>query len=176
MEKWRGKTAIVTGASSGIGDAIVRDLVKHGINVIALARRMVRLQKLRDQLRNEKGNVIPIKCDVSDKTSIDAAFEQIEDRVGKVHILVNNAGILTSDEIFNDNKRSDEVMANVINTNFLGLVRMSRKAYKLIKKSEDYGIIINIGSIAGHNASMEYTMNVYPGKNSLVKGLNILID
>jgi len=176
MEKWSGKTAIVTGASSGIGDAIVRDLVKHGINVIGLARRMVRLQKLRDQLRNEKGNVIPIKCDVSDKASIDAAFEQIEDRVGKLHILVNNAGILTSDEIFNDYKKSDEVMANIVNTNFLGLVRVSRKAYKLMKKSDDYGIIINIGSIAGHNASMEFTMNVYPGKKCLVEERNILIN
>ena len=126
MEKWEGKTAIVTGASSGIGDAIVRDLVKHGINVVALARRMVRLQKLRDQLRNEKGKIFPIKCDVSDKESIDAAFEQIEDRIGKIHILVNNAGICNTNEIFDNSRKTDELIANTINTNFLGLVRVTR--------------------------------------------------
>lgn len=168
MDKWEGKTAIVTGASSGIGDAIVRDLVKHGINVVALARRMVRLQKLRDQLRNEKGKVIPVKCDVSDKESVEAAFEEIEQRVGKVHILVNNAGICVAGEIFNNSKKTDEVIVNTINTNFLGLVRVSKNAYKLMKKTDEYGIIINIGSIAGHNASMDFALNVYPGEFDLV--------
>ena len=71
MEKWEGKTAIVTGASAGIGDAIVRDLVKYGINVVALARRMDRLESLKEQLSNEKGKVtylltslaVQINCD-----------------------------------------------------------------------------------------------------------------
>ncbi|XP_070501684.1 farnesol dehydrogenase-like [Chironomus tepperi] len=171
MEKWEGKTAIVTGASAGIGDAIVRDLVKHGINVVAMARRMVRLQKLRDQLRNEKGKVIPIKCDVSDKQSIEEAFEEIEQRVGKVHILVNNAGICISSDIFNNSKKSDEIIVSTINTNFLGLVRFSKNAYKLMKKTDDYGIIINIGSVAGHNASLDFPLNVYPGTKFAVRAV-----
>jgi NADP-dependent 3-hydroxy acid dehydrogenase YdfG len=164
MEKWEGKTAIVTGASSGIGDAIARDLVKHGINVVALARRMDRLETLKEQLKDQKGKLIPIKCDVSDKASIDAAFEQIENEVGTVQILVNNAGIAHLKMIFGDDESVEETIANTINTNFLGLVRVSRKAYKLMKKSDDYGIIINIGSVAGHNASFEFPLNVYAGK------------
>ena len=164
MEKWEGKTAIVTGASSGIGDAIARDLVKYGINVVALARRMDRLETLKEQLSNEKGKVIPIKCDVSDKASIDAAFEEIEKKVGTIQILVNNAGIAILKQIFGDDESVDDVVTNTINTNFLGLVRVSRKAYKLMKKSDDYGIIINIGSGAGDTASFDVPLNVYPGK------------
>ncbi|XP_070501563.1 farnesol dehydrogenase-like [Chironomus tepperi] len=172
MEKWSGKTAIVTGASAGIGDAIVRDLVKYGINVVALARRMERLETLRDQLKDEAGKVIPIKCDVSDKASIDAAFEEIEKEVGTVQILVNNAGIALMHGIFgDDDDKTDEIISSTINTNFLGLVRMCRKAYQLMKKSDDYGIIINIGSVAGHCASFEYIINVYPGTKFAVRAV-----
>ncbi|CAG9800077.1 unnamed protein product [Chironomus riparius] len=171
MEKWEGKTAIVTGASAGIGDAIARDLVKHGINVVALARRMDRLEKLKEQLKNEKGKLIPIKCDVSDKASIDAAFEQIEKEVGTVQILVNNAGIAHFKMIFGDDDSIEDTITNTINTNFLGLVRVSRKAYKLMKKSDDHGIIINIGSVAGHNASFEFPLNVYAGTKHAVRAV-----
>jgi len=172
MEKWSGKTAIVTGASAGIGDAIVRDLVKYGINVVALARRMERLETLKDQLKDEAGKVIPIKCDVSDKASIDAAFEQIEKEVGTIQILVNNAGIALMHGMFgDDDETTDEIISSTINTNFLGLVRVARKGYKLMKKSDDYGIIINIGSVAGHNASFEYTINVYPGTKFAVRAV-----
>ncbi|CAG9800076.1 unnamed protein product [Chironomus riparius] len=172
MDKWEGKTAIVTGASAGIGDAIVRDLVKYGINVVALARRMDRLESLRDQLKDEPGKVIPIKCDVSDKASIDAAFEEIDKQVGTLQILVNNAGIALTHGMFgDDDDKTDEIISSTINTNFLGLVRVSRKAYKLMKKSEDYGIIINIGSIAGHSASFDYIINVYPGTKFAVRAV-----
>ena len=172
MEKWSGKTAIVTGASAGIGDAIVRDLVKHGINVVALARRMERLESLKDQLKDEAGKVIPIKCDVSDKASIDTAFEQIENQVGTVQILVNNAGICLMNGMFgDDDETTDEIISSTINTNFLGLVRVARKCYKLMKKSDDYGIIINIGSNAGHNASLNFLLNVYPGTKFAVRAL-----
>jgi NADP+-dependent farnesol dehydrogenase len=172
MEKWNGKTAIVTGASAGIGDAIVRDLVKYGINVVALARRTERLELLREQLVDQPGKVIPIRCDVSDKISIDTAFEQIEKEVGTVQILVNNAGICLMQEIFgDDDDKTDEVITSTINTNFLGLVRVARRAYKLMKKSDDFGIIINIGSVFGHNASIEYSFNVYSSTKFAVRAV-----
>ena len=172
MEKWSGKTAIVTGASAGIGDAIVRDLVKYGINVVALARRLERLETLKDQLKDEGGKVIPIKCDVSDKASIDSAFEEIEKEVGSVQILVNNAGICLVKELFgDDDDKTDEIITSTVNINFLGLVRVARKSYKLMKKSEDYGIIINIGSVLGHNAAADYPLNVYPGTKFAVRAV-----
>lgn len=172
MDKWVGKTAIVTGASAGIGDAIVRDLVEYGINVVALARRLERLEILKNQLKDKAGKVIPIKCDVSDKTSINSAFEEIEKQVGTIQILVNNAGIAVTHGMFeDDDETTDEIITSTINTNFLGLVRVSRKAYKLMKKTDDYGIIINIGSVAGHTASFDYIINVYPGTKFAVRAV-----
>ena len=94
MEKWQGKIAVVTGASAGIGAAIVRDLAKAGINVIALARRIEKLEALKDELKGAPGKVTALRCDVSNKASVEATFKTIEERFGVVNILINNAGVV----------------------------------------------------------------------------------
>jgi NADP+-dependent farnesol dehydrogenase len=94
MEKWRGKTAIVTGASAGIGAAIVRDLANAGINVVALARRVEKLEALKKELEDAPGNVTALFCDVSIKQSIESTFASIAKQFDSIHILVNNAGII----------------------------------------------------------------------------------
>ena len=94
MEKWRGKNAVVTGASAGIGAAIVRDFSNAGINVAALARRVERIESLKGELKNSPGKVIPIACDVSNKESVETAFKSIEKTFGTIQILINNAGII----------------------------------------------------------------------------------
>lgn len=93
MEKWTGKVAVVTGASAGIGAAIVEDLAKNGIVVIGLARRP---QKIEENVKNFPagyGKVYARACDVSSLESIKETFEWIESEFGAVNILVNNAGI-----------------------------------------------------------------------------------
>ncbi|XP_070498042.1 farnesol dehydrogenase-like [Chironomus tepperi] len=173
MEKWEGKTAIVTGASSGIGNALTHDLVKHGINVVALARRMDRLETLKEQLKNEKGKVIPIKCDVSDKASIDAAFEQIEREVGTVHILVNNAGVAQLKMIFSEDESTEQTIINTINTNLVGLVLVTRKSYRLMRQNGEHGIIINIGSVVGHSSMYSpHSTNVYRSTKHAVRAVS----
>lgn len=94
MEKWQGKTAVVTGASAGIGAAIVRDFAKAGINVIALARRVDKLEILRDELKSAAGKVSVLKCDVCNKQSVEEAFKSIEKSHGDIQILINNAGVI----------------------------------------------------------------------------------
>lgn len=94
MDKWRGKNAVVTGASAGIGAAIVRDLAKAGINVVALARRVEKLEALKKELESADGKVIAVGCDVSNKESVESAFTEIEKVFGVIHILVNNAGVV----------------------------------------------------------------------------------
>lgn len=173
MEKWVGRIAVVTGASAGIGAAIVRDLANAGVNVVALARRVEKLDELRDELKNASGKVTALACDVSDKHSVESAFKFIEETFGFIHILVNNAGVIRDFDIFDneDDLKALEKIEQVIQTNFTGLVHCTRKAFHLIEKSNDYGIIINIGSIAGHgvSSSLDFKFNVYPGTKHAVR-------
>lgn len=150
MEKWRGKIAVVTGASAGIGAETVKSLAKHGINVIGLARRPERIEKMAKELGELPGKIHAHKCDVSDKESIREAFKWIEGKFKVIHIIVNNAGIGKKTQILTDNLDNSDELEEVINTNFSGLIRVTQHAYQLMKKSEDYGMIININSIAGH--------------------------
>jgi NADP+-dependent farnesol dehydrogenase len=162
MERWKGKIAVVTGASVGIGEAIVKELAKNGLIVIGLARRA---EKIEEYAKVSSGEIHAYKCDISDANSIKAAFKWIEDKFGVIHILVNNAGILKKITILGDSSVSEEV-TDVINTNFTGLVICANEAFRLIKKSDDYGMIININSNAGHRIFFPPTglsHNVYPG-------------
>lgn len=171
MEKWVGKIAVVTGASAGIGAEIVKDLSRNGINVIGLARRPEKVEEIAKELGKTTGSVYAYKCDVSDLQSIKAAFKWIEEKFKVVHILINNAGIIRNIKILTDDDVSDKIN-DIINTNFAGLVHVTREAYRLMKSSNDYGMIINVNSNAGHkvpfptNPSVSH--NVYHGTKHAV--------
>ncbi|XP_070502064.1 farnesol dehydrogenase-like [Chironomus tepperi] len=166
MEKWKGKFAVITGASAGIGAEIAKDFLKNGINVIGLARRPELIQQYGETIVGEGyGKIYAHKCDVTSLQSIKDAFKWIEDQFGVIHILVNNAGILKSLKILGDEDCGDKIN-EVIQTNFNGLVHCSHEAYRLIKKSDDYGFIININSNAGHRIffpASGMSHNVYHG-------------
>lgn len=78
----------------GIGAAIVRDFANAGINVIALARRVEKLEALKQELISAEGKVTAIGCDISNKSSVESAFREVEKTFGVVNILVNNAGVI----------------------------------------------------------------------------------
>lgn len=92
MHRWRGKVAIVTGASAGIGAAIARALPSHDIKVVGLARNIEKLEKLADELGRDK--FFPIKCDVTKEEDILKACKWVENELGGADILINNAGII----------------------------------------------------------------------------------
>lgn len=94
MDRWLGKTAVVTGAASGIGKAITRALLQNGVNVAALDIQKEGLVKLDAKCRQEgfRGTLHTIRCDVSREDDIDAAFSHVE-TLGGVDIMVNNAGV-----------------------------------------------------------------------------------
>jgi NADP+-dependent farnesol dehydrogenase len=167
MEKWQGKTAVVTGASAGIGAAIVKDFAKAGINVIGLARRPEKIVAVALELGETPGKVFARQCDVSDRESIKEAFKWIEDKFKVVHILVNNAGIGRKTQILTDDLDNGDNLDEVIKTNFNGLVHVTRHAYQLMKSSDDYGMIVNINSIVGHSTPFPKdgvsNANVYHG-------------
>jgi NADP-dependent 3-hydroxy acid dehydrogenase YdfG len=135
-----GKTAIVTGASSGIGQATSRSLAAAGVKVAGGARRVERLE-----------TEIALQLDVTDPEScarfVEAAVEQLG---GRVDILFNNAGLALGRAPFDESSEEDE--AQVFGTNVNGLVRMTRLCLPYF---QNWGHIVNMGSVAGRQA--------YPG-------------
>lgn len=92
MNRWNGKVAIVTGASSGIGESTTEALVKHGVKVVGLARRVDRLKELAVKLGKDK--FYPIQCDLRKEEDILKALKWVEKELGGADILVNNAGVI----------------------------------------------------------------------------------
>lgn len=149
MDRWLNKTAVVTGASSGIGYACVVDLVKAGMNVAALARREDRLNDLKNSLPDElKAKVYAVKCDVSNEADVIRAFKWIEDNVGRVNILINNAGIFRYSELTKKDNTSD--MKAVIDTNVMGVAYCTREAFQQMVKDNIDGHVVIVNSISGH--------------------------
>jgi 3-hydroxy acid dehydrogenase / malonic semialdehyde reductase len=135
-----GKTAVVTGASSGIGAATARALAASGARVAAGARRTDRLGELGE-------DVVALELDVTDRESCNRFLDAALEALGGLDIIVNNAGLALGRDPFWESTDEDE--ATVIETNVLGLLRMTRLALAHLR---DGGHIVNIGSIAGRQA------------------------
>ena len=131
-----GRTAIVTGASSGIGAAIARALQREGARVAGGARRV-------DRLETE----IRLELDVTDPKSSERFVEQAVGELGGLDVLVNNAGLGLGREPFDESREEDE--ETVLETNVHGLLRMTRLCLPHVR---DGGHIVNMGSIAGRQA------------------------
>jgi NADP-dependent 3-hydroxy acid dehydrogenase YdfG len=131
-----GKTAIVTGASSGIGRATARALADAGVRVAGGARRVERLE-----------TDVALELDVTDPASSSRFVAEAVNQLGGVDILFNNAGLALGRAPFDESTEEDE--STVFNTNVNGLVRMTRLVLPHIR---DGGHIVNMGSIAGRQA------------------------
>lgn len=133
--------AVVTGASSGFGAAITRRLALAGFKVAAGARRQDRLEEVaRD------AGAIALPLDVRDGESVRSFVAEIESRLGRIDVLVNNAGLALG--MTSVDSTPDEYWVGMWETNVLGLLRMTRECLPLIRRSP-HGHIVNIGSIAG---------------------------
>jgi NADP-dependent 3-hydroxy acid dehydrogenase YdfG len=131
-----GKTAIVTGASSGIGAATARALEQAGATVAAGARRVERLEA-----------AVPLELDVTDPASCERFVAEAVERLGGLDILVNAAGLALGRDPFDLSAEEDE--KSVLETNVHGLIRMTRLCLPHVR---DGGHIVNIGSVAGRQA------------------------
>uniref|UniRef100_A0A1B0DIX7 Dehydrogenase n=2 Tax=Phlebotomus papatasi TaxID=29031 RepID=A0A1B0DIX7_PHLPP len=174
MDRWVNKVAVVTGASSGIGAGIAKDLVRAGMIVVGLARKVKKVEELKDDLPEKvRDNLHAVKCDVMKEEEIIQTFEWIGENVGGVDVLVNNAGFLdTSVRLIDENNSA--AIYNTINTNIMGLILCTREAFKTMKKGSFVGHVININSVAGHIVPQTvdpYTLNVYPASKFAVTAL-----
>lgn len=161
MERWSGKIAIVTGASSGIGLGIAKALVQHDVVVIGFARRKNKMQsEMQDVHGKGKGKFYACECDISNPESIEQAFEWVKKNFGVVHILVNNAGVLSNKKLM-DSSRSD--WNKLFDVNVLGAIDCTKRAARMMLDANVEGCIININSVAGHNVVffMGMSFNMY---------------
>ena len=137
MSNLEGKSAVVTGASSGIGEATALALAGEGARVVGGARRVDRIQP----------PVLARELDVTDPASAERFVKAATDELGGIDLLVNAAGLALGRDLFDESTEEDE--RTVLETNVNGLIRMTRLCLPHIR---DGGHIVNIGSIAGRQA------------------------
>ena len=139
------KTALVTGGSRGIGSAICKGLSTNHKVIIGYSNSKEEAKKLEESINSNGGNAMSVKVDVSDKNSINSAFEEIEESYGIVEVLVNNAGI-TKDNILP--RMKDSEWDDVLQTNLTGSYLTTQRAIKNMMKNK-WGRIIFISSVVG---------------------------
>ncbi|XP_052127125.1 farnesol dehydrogenase-like [Frankliniella occidentalis] len=95
MERFAGRVAVVTGASSGIGAQLAEDLVRAGMVVVGVARRLERMQALAAALAGLRGRLEPLQADLSCADELRRVFTWVDDNLGGISVLVNNAAVAT---------------------------------------------------------------------------------
>lgn len=162
----KGQTALITGASAGIGAATAKALAESGCNLILTARRMDRLKKLKTEL-GKKVSVEIFPLDVSKKSEIEKFAKEHSKALSKVDILINNAGLAKGMDPVQKGALEDwDVM---IDTNIKGLLYLTRQVlpFMIEKKS---GHILNMGSVAGRWTYPNG--NVYAATKFFVRGIS----
>ena len=160
-----GQTAIVTGASSGIGVVFAEALADCGANVVICARRKEKLEKVADNLRECTGaKVLALPCDVTNEKAVEDMVDKTVEEFGSVDILVNNAG---TSAISPSTEMPLEDWKKVIDVNLTGVFICARVvARKMIE--QDYGKIINIASIYGEVGDIFNAAPYYASKGGVV--------
>lgn len=142
MQKLDGKVAVVTGASSGIGEATARLLVKEGVHVVLVARRRERIA----ELAKEFGALAtPVVADVTDAAQVSEVFALVKERFGGLDLLFNNAGFGVFDA-FMDSKPAD--WRGMVETNLLGLLSCTQAAVPLLR-GRPGSMIASVSSTGG---------------------------
>ncbi len=164
----KGKTALITGATSGIGEACAEAFAERGCNLVLAARRLELLEKKAAELSSRRGvKVSAFRLDVRDRKAVFAFGEEVAKRGLVPDVLVNNAGLARGlSKIHEGNVDEWEEM---IDTNVKGLLYVTRAILPLMV-ARDFGHVVNIGSLAGHQVYP--SGNVYNATKFAVKALN----
>ncbi|GAP97984.1 SDR family NAD(P)-dependent oxidoreductase [Leptolyngbya sp. NIES-2104] len=139
------QVAIVTGASSGIGEATAIALAVAGVKVALAARRVDRLTTLSQQIQDQGGTVMAIETDIADEVQVRNLVQKVQTNWGQIDILINNAGVMLLGPI---DGADTEDWRRMINVNVLGLMYATH-AVLPVMKAQKSGHILNISSVAG---------------------------
>ncbi len=145
MFNLKGRVAVISGASSGLGKSMVKAFAKQGADLVILARRIERLEELKKELEDTGVKILPIKCDVTSTEDINNAAMISEKEFGKVDILINCAGSSKDKGVL---EMQDDEWDFTIETDLTSVFKMTR-AFASIMKKNNYGRIINIASMYG---------------------------
>ncbi|MEO8847065.1 MAG: glucose 1-dehydrogenase [Casimicrobiaceae bacterium] len=140
----RGRVALVTGASRGLGRHFAQILAKHGAHVVALARDEAALATLAGEMAGRQCPFTALAADVRDGASVDRAIERAVAAAGSLDIVVNNAGIASTAAA---SETRDKDWDAVIDTNLSGAFRVARAAARAMAKQDSGGSIVNIASV-----------------------------
>ena len=162
----KGKIAVVSGASSGLGQQMARAFARQGASLVILARRLERLEKFKPELlKLGAREVLALKCDVTLTEDIDAAAKATEEKFGKVDILLNCAGSSKDKGVL---EMTDGEWDFTIATDETSVFKMTRAFANIMKKNK-YGRIINIASMYGLVGNTEiHTVAYHASKGAVI--------
>ena len=160
----KGRVAVISGASSGLGKQMAKAFAKQRANLVILARRVEKLEELKTELEQKGVRVLPVKCDVTLTEDIDNAAKLAEETFGKVDILVNCAG---SSKDKGALEMTDEEWDFTIATDQTSVFKMTR-AFGNIMKKNNYGRVINIASMYGMVGNTEIPTIAYHSSKGAV--------
>lgn len=146
MSEVAGKVVVITGASSGLGEATAKMLAEKGAKLVLGARREKRLQQLVDDIKNSGGEAIYKTVDVTNRGEVEALADAALDKFGRIDVLVNNAGLMPLAPM--DELKVDE-WDQMIDVNIKGVMYGVGAVLPTMRKQES-GHIINLSSVAGH--------------------------
>ncbi|TKX30928.1 SDR family NAD(P)-dependent oxidoreductase [Campylobacter estrildidarum] len=154
------KTALITGASSGFGEACTKALIKEGFKVIAIARRKEKLELLKQEFK-EKLHIIAL--DIRDKKEVFSQIQNLPKEFQEIDILINNAGLALGQDEFDSLSLED--IETMVDTNVKGFLYIARAVIPILRKQKN-AYIFNLGSVAATNAY--FGGNVYCGTKAFV--------
>jgi NADP-dependent 3-hydroxy acid dehydrogenase YdfG len=166
MMKLDGKVVVITGASSGIGEATAEALAAEGAIVVAAARREERLEDLKQRVEARGTRVMTVQCDVTDEQQAHDLIRKANQEFGHVDILVNNAGVMLLSKI---EKGLSDQWRQMNDVNVLGLLYVTNAAIEVMKR-QGSGHIVNISSVAGRRSNP--TTGVYSGTKYAVNAIS----
>jgi NADP-dependent 3-hydroxy acid dehydrogenase YdfG len=167
MPKLDGKVAVVTGASSGIGEATAGALAAEGAAVVVAARREDRLDELVERIGNDGGRVLAAVCDVTDESQAHGLIQKAVEEFGGVDILVNNAGVMLLSSV---GKGLSEEWRRMFDVNVMGLLYATDAAIEAMRR-QGGGHLVNISSLAGRKVTRE-SSGVYAGSKFAVGAIS----
>jgi 3-oxoacyl-[acyl-carrier protein] reductase len=141
-----GKVALVTGASSGLGERFAEVLAENGASVVLVARRTDRLAALRARIEAAGGKAIAVEADVRDRAAMQRAFDAAEQSFGTVTILVNNAGVAHAGRAVD---LAEEEWRRILSTNLDAVFFCAQEAARRMLAAGLGGAIVNIASVLG---------------------------